>query len=237
ARKKVSYSASKVSSFEKKPEIRQLIFGVETLMRQTLSRRDMEDLLFMHDELKFPVDLIEYLIEHCLDSGANNMKYFMEVAYSWDEKGIHTTEAAREYVLLHNKNTYAVMQEFGIKDRSITPVEAEYLKKWEKKYGFGIDIIKEAASRTIKQLARVSFAYADTILSSWYEAGVKTLEDIETLDKKHSENTKARYRTVRNIPARPQTNRFKNFSEREYDDMSSLEKELLSKSMAKAGDF
>lgn len=235
-RKNVSYSSSKVNSFGKKPEIRELIFAVETYMRQPLSRKDMESLLFMYDELKFPVDLIEFLIEHCLESGADKMSYFMEVALTWDEKGIHTTAQAREYVMLHhNKSAREIMKEFGITGRNITPVEAEYIDKWEKQYGFDIDIIKEAASRTIKQTAKPSFTYTDRILSSWYASGVKTLKDISVLDKDHSENTRSRYRANRTSTAKVQTNRFKNFSEREYDDMSDIEKELILKSMAKAG--
>ncbi len=234
--KNVSYSASKITSFGKKTEIRELIFAVETYMKQTLSRKDLESLLFMYDELKFPVDLIEFLIEHCLESGADKMSYFMEVALSWDEKGIHTASQAREYVRLnHNKTAREVMKEFGITGRNITPVEAEYIDKWEKEYGFDLQIIKEAVSRTIKQTSKPSFTYADRILSAWHDASVKTTADIIILDKNHSESSKSRYRANRTSTARVQANRFKNFSEREYDDMSDIEKELILKSMAKAG--
>ena len=234
-RKKPGYSEAKISSFGKKAEVRELIFAVETYTRQTLSRKDMENLLFMYDELKFPVDLIEFLIEHCLESGGSNMSYFMEVAYSWNEKGIHTTEEAREYLRFHNNNVYAVMKEFGIKDRSITRVESDYLEKWKKQYGFDIDIIKDAAGRTIKRTGKASFPYADKILTEWHEKGVKTPDDIKKLDEIHEENKRSKYQTVRNTPVKPHINRFKNFSEREYDDMSLIEEELLSKSMAKAG--
>ena len=235
-RKSVSYSSSKVTSFGRKPEVRELIFAVETYMRQTLSRKDMESLLFMYDELKFPVDLIEFLIEHCLESGADKMSYFMEVALSWDEKGIHDVAQAREYVRLYqNRTAREVMKEFGISGRNVTPVEAEYIDRWEKQYGFDLDIIREAASRTIKQTAKPSFTYADRILSSWHTSGVKSVSDIEVLDKNHSESTRSRYRAGRTSTARIQTNRFKNFSERDYGDMSDLEKELILKSMAKAG--
>ncbi len=228
------YSATKIGSFSKKPEVRELIFAVETYMRQTLSRSDMENILFMYDELQFPADLIEFLVEHCIDCGGCSMKYFMEVAFSWNEKGLHTVEAAKEYVKLHNNNVYALMKEFGINDRSFTPTEYDYLSKWENDYGFDIEIIKEAASRTIKRLAKPSFTYADSILSTWASAGVKDLEDIAALDREHAESTKNRYAGKKSPAAPAQPNRFKNFSERDYD-MDELEKELTSKSLAKAG--
>ncbi|MBO4374970.1 MAG: DnaD domain protein [Lachnospiraceae bacterium] len=228
------YPASKLNSFSKKSEVRELIFAVESYLRQTLSRSDMENILFMYDELHFSTDLIEFLVEHCIDCGGNSMKYFMEVALSWNEKDIHTLEDAREYVKFHNKNAYALMKEFGISDRHLTPTEYDYLSKWESEYGFDITIIKEAASRTIKRLAKPNFTYADSILSKWFSQGVKSLSDIEALDREYAQNGKKDY--ARKRPASPGavTNRFKNFSERDYD-MDALEKELTEKSLARAG--
>ncbi len=228
------YSASKINSFSKKPEVRELIFAVESYMRQTLSRSDMESILFMYDELGFPTDMIEFMVEHCIESGGCSMKYFMEVALSWDELGIHTLDEAREHVKLHNKNVYALMKEFGISDRNFTPTELGYLEKWENEFGFDMEIIKEAAARTIKRLAKPSFTYADSILSTWSASGVKSLDDISELDRQHSENTRNQYQKKKTGDAPAPANRFKNFSERDYD-MEALEKELTKKSLAKAG--
>ena len=228
------YSASKLATFSKKEDVRQLIFAVESYLRQTLSRTDMENILFMYDELGFPVDLIEYLVEHCIDCGGNNMKYFMEVAFSWNEKGIHNIDEAKEYTKFHNKNVYALMKEFGISDRHFTPTEYDYLSKWESEYGFDISIIQEAASRTIKRLAKPSFTYADTILSKWYAQGVKDLSDIEELDREYAQSAKREYPKKAASGSASAPNRFKNFSERDYD-MDALEKELTEKSLARAG--
>ncbi|MCR5651513.1 MAG: DnaD domain protein [Lachnospiraceae bacterium] len=228
------YNSAKISSFAKKSEVRELVFAVESYLRQTLSRSDMESILFMYDELHFDTDLIEFLVEHCIDSGGKTMKYFMDVALAWNEKGIKNVSEAREYVKLHSKNVYALMKEFGITDRSFTPTEYDYLAKWENEYGFDISIIKEAARRTIKNLAKPNFTYADRILSKWFNEGVKDLSDIEALDREHSQNMKSEYPRKKPAGAPVVNNRFKNFSERDYD-MDALEKELTEKSLARAG--
>ncbi len=228
------YSSAKVASFSKKGEVRELIFVVQTYLKQILSRSDMESILFMYDELGFPTDLIEFLVEHCIDSGGNSMKYFMEVALSWNEKGIRTVADAREYLKFHNNNVYALMKEFGISDRNLTPTEYDYLSKWENEYGFDISIIKEAAARTIRSLAKPNFTYANSILSKWHEQGVRNLSDIEALDREYSKNMKNEYPKKKPAAAASANNRFKNFSERDYD-MDALEEELTRKSLAKAG--
>ncbi|MBR5375788.1 MAG: DnaD domain protein [Lachnospiraceae bacterium] len=228
------YSSAKVSSFSKKSEVRELIFVIVTYLKRVLSRSDMESILFMHDELNFPTDLIEFLVEHCVDSGGNSIKYFMDVAISWNEKGIHTVSEAREYLKFHNNNVYALMKEFGIGDRNLTPAEYEYLSKWENEYGFDISIIKEAAARTIRSLAKPNFTYANSILSKWHDQGVKDLSDIEALDREYAQNAKKDYPKKKPSGAPAAANRFKNFAERDYD-MDELEKELTEKSLARAG--
>ena len=234
AHRQIHYSPTKIDAFGRQPEVKELIFAVETYTRRTLSRKDVESLLFMYDELKFPGNMIEFLVEHCIESGASDMSYFLKVAFAWNDNGLKSLEEAKEYVRLHNSNVYAIIKEFGITDRSLTRVETDYMEKWSRQYGFDIELIKEAAARTIKRLSKPSFTYADSILSAWYKEGVKSLSDIALLDKQHMESTKAAYPAYKSAPQKVQTNRFKNFSERDYD-MDALERELTTKSMAKAG--
>lgn len=57
------------------------------------------------------------------------------------------------------------------------------MKRWFKEFGFDCKLVTEACGRTIKATGTASFPYADKILTGWKEAGVKTLGDVEELDR------------------------------------------------------
>ena len=57
-----------------------------------------------------------------------------------------------------------------------------YIQKWTDTYGFTLDIIEEACSRTISATHQPSFEYADTILTRWHKSHVHHLKDISVLD-------------------------------------------------------
>ena len=75
------------------------------------------------------------------------------------------------------------MKAFGITGRSPATAETEFMKRWFKEFGFDCKLVTEACGRTIKATGTASFPYADKILTGWKEAGVKTLGDVEELDR------------------------------------------------------
>ena len=86
--------------------------------------------------------------------------------------------------------------------------------------------MKEACDRTITATGSASFPYADKILAGWKENGVRTLSDIQELDKRRQMTKAQQEKKSGNAPGgsrsgQKQTssgnNRFKNFEERSYD--------------------
>ena len=101
---------------------------------------------------------------------------------SWHEKGIKTSQEARELGAAYSKDSFAVMRAFGINNRKAAPPEQVMIDKWFKEYGFAREIVLEACSRTITAIHSPSFQYADRILRDWKKAGVKKMEDVRVLD-------------------------------------------------------
>ena len=58
---------------------------------------------------------------------------------------------------------------------------------WMKDYGFTMDILTEACSRTVASTGKANFRYADRILSGWKDKGVRHLTDIQALDTLHKQ--------------------------------------------------
>ncbi len=222
-----SYSADRLKAFRDRSDIRQLVFISEQYLGKTLSVTDMNSLLYMHEELHFPVDLIEYLIEYCVNNKKNSMKYIEQTALCWSDEGITDVASAKEHNEKYSKDCFSVLKAFGISGRNPVRSETDFLKRWKDDYGFSMDIIIEAVDRTMKSISKPSFMYADSILKRWKDSDVKDVSDIAVLDQSHAEEKKNLYSTS-SSSILPRHDRFRNFNERTYD-YSDLEKDLLKK--------
>lgn len=205
-------------------ELKSLLFIAEQYLGKTLTKSDMDAITYFYDTLGMSADLVEYLLETCVENGHKSMHYIQKVALSWSEDGVETVEQARQRSMNYNKNCYAVLNAFGIKNRGPAVSEISYIQKWTDDYGFTLDIIQEACSRTITATHQPSFEYADTILEKWHNGQVHHLKDIEILDAEFRKE-KAAKQTV-SSPKKSVTKNLNNFERRSYD-MDSLEEQLL----------
>ena len=221
---KPAVSKAKTPSKSQQEELRQLYFVIEQYLGKPLSASEIKRINFFFDTLEFSIDLIEYLIEYCVENGHRNFNYIESVALAWSDKGIKTVDEAKLDTSSFSKIHFSILNALGIKGRSPAPVELEYIKKWTEEYGFSLDIILEACNRTISNTHKSDFKYADTILSNWYTSDVHSLEDITRLDLAYRQGKETKKRSTSKSTAAG--NKFNNFEGRSYD-MSSLEQQLL----------
>ena len=210
------------ASQREQKELRQLFFIAEQYLQRPITSSEQSDFIYYYDTLHFSADLIEYLLEYCISKGSGSRHYMRKVALAWAEAGITTVLQAKQESNLYNKNYFTILNAFGIKGRNPAPVEQEVMARWIEELAFPIDIILEACRRTVVQTHQPNFQYADKILSQWHKSGVKSMADIEELDRKRIQEQKK-------AAAKPQKaagNRFNNFKQRDYD-YSQLERQLL----------
>ena len=213
-------------SMSKTPaKLRQLYFVAEQYMGKPLSVTEIQKINYFYDVLNFSTDLIEYLIEYCVETGHKSMHYIESVALAWADNNITTVAEAKENSSLYHKHYFAVLKALGISGRNPAPVEVNYIRKWTDEFGFTLDIILEACNRTISNTAKPDFKYTDSILTNWASKGVKHMEDIAKLDFAHQqEKTTRKKATSKKVVVA--NNRFNNFEGRSYD-INSLEQQLL----------
>lgn len=221
---KKCYTADDIKAFREKEQIQELIFIAERYLRRTLNQTDTDTLLYLYDGLGFSADLIEYLIEYCVSGGHVAIRYIESVALKWAESGVHSVMDAKQISQLHGQAYFAVKRAFGISGRDLVSSETACIEKWRKDYGFSLEIITAACDYTIRATQKPSFAYADSILSTWKKMQVHSMADVEKLMKEHREN-----RSDKNLSSSGETgskNKFNNFKQRSYD-YDQLEKMLL----------
>lgn len=213
-----------LDSFKAQKELKSLLFIAEQYLGKTLPKSDVDAITYFYDTLGMSADLIEYLIESCVENGHKSMRYIQKVALSWYDEGIQSKEQARSRSQSYNKNCYTVLNAFGIKNRGPADSELEFIRKWTEEFCFSLDIVQEACNRTISATHQPSFEYADTILQKWQRAGVRSLKDVAALDAAFQKEKLAQKTTVSRPKSAPRN--LNNFERRSYD-MDSLEERLL----------
>lgn len=76
-------------------EFGKLLVIVQRYRSKILTESEQEVLAYLYDGLKLPCDVIDYLVEYCVSSGHNNMKYIEKTGLDWAEIGIRDVESAR----------------------------------------------------------------------------------------------------------------------------------------------
>lgn len=213
-----------LTSFKAQKELKSLLFIAEQYLGKILSRTEVDAITYFYETLNMSADLIEYLIESCVENGHKSIRYIQKVALSWSDSGISCVEQAKQYAQTYHKNCYTVLNTFGIKNRGPAASELNCIKKWTEEFCFSLDIIEEACNRTITAIHQPSFEYADTILSKWHEHQVRHLKDVAILDAAY-EKDKA-VKKPADLKQKPVSKNLNNFERRAYD-MESLEEKLL----------
>lgn len=219
----------RVKELKQNEDIIQLLYIAEQYLGKTLTPTETRKILFFYDELHMSVDLIDYLIEYCVGRDHRSIRYIETVAMAWKEEGITTVEMAKDSTSRYSKEYFSVLKAMGITNRNPSDVEISLINTWTKDYGFTMELIQEACSRTVLQTGQPSFPYADKILQRWKDKNIRTLEEVRLQDAQHQKRKleKAVSKPVQPKPSAP--NRFNNFHQRDYD-FAEYEKKLLNKS-------
>ena len=230
------YTLDEIKEFRKNPDISELFFIIETYLKHTLSSTDTNMVLYWLDELHFSTDLVEYLVEYCITKGHSSLRYMNKVALGWADAGIKTVDQAKDDAAAHSQIYYSVMKALGITGRNLVDSEVSLINKWVGEYGFDMELVKAACSKTISAIQKPSFEYTDSILTNWRKKDVHTLKDVEVLDANFAKANKAtgsgssHGANAANGFSKPKSNnsnsknKFNNFNQRnnDYDKLEKL---------------
>ena len=200
-----------IKAFKQQAETSELVFITEQYLGKPLSYENIRSIIFMTDILQFSTDLIDYLVQYCVDRGKKDFRYIEKVAINWAQAGVSTPKEAAAYAIKYDKNIYTVMNALG-RTNAPTQKEASYIQKWFREYGFTPDMVLEACERCALATDKHRFEYTDGILQSWKENGVHTIQDIQDADAAFQKK-----KTSRGVRSASSSNPFHQFRQNQYD--------------------
>ena len=214
-------------------EIRNLFAFAEQSFGRLLQYNDLNLLYGLHDWLRLPIPVVEKLIEYCAENGRTHLNYIEKTAVNWRDSGVDSIEKAEEQIVLYNTNYKNILKAFG-QNRDPAPRDVEIIDKWLKEWDMPLEVILEACDKTIMEIVKPSYKYANKILEDWRNNGVKTLEDVKNMDTEFekAKTDKPVKRTQKRKPA------FDNFEARhiDFDQIEKNEKAYIEKMVNAAGD-
>lgn len=166
---------------------------IQRVLGRTLNTEELKILLAFSHYLGLSADVISLLVCYCKERARAkgnlrnpSLRAIEKEAYHWAEQGIDTMEEAVAFIQNQNIRRSQIshlMQILQIRGRNLTPGEEKYAKSWLE-MGFDDDVIAYAYERTCLNTGGLSWAYMNKILTRWSEAGLLTLKQVKSGEKK-----------------------------------------------------
>lgn len=215
-------AATQISSInlEQDSSFQELCFLAQAYTKKTLSSRDTQRLGYWYQLYSGSFEIIEYLLEYCVELGHPSFNYMEKVLLNWHENGYATVSEIKEHSKARNVITYRVMGAFGLKDRNPGAKEAEFIQKWYHTYGFSVEMIELACQKTLSAIQKPSFEYTDSILTAWHKNELTTPELVTAFEqkRKQKDTSSAASRPAQSrVPKKTTGNKFHNFEQHDTD--------------------
>ncbi|MGN0620706.1 MAG: DnaD domain protein [Porcipelethomonas sp.] len=185
-----SLTPSEISSrIEGSEEIRCLFTMTESAFGRPLTHTEHRSLIWMHDYLGLPTDVILMLIAYCMSIEKESVSYIEKVACGWAEQGINTLESAQaEVKRLEESRSFngSIMKIFSM-NRRPTSKQQKFIDLWRSK-SYSLELIEYAYEKTIEAIDKLSFPYINSILENWNAAGIITKEMVDRNDEMRKNN-------------------------------------------------
>lgn len=205
----VQFTANELCEIaEENADFKALIDEAQQTFGHMFNTQEITIIASLYANLMLSPEYILALLAYFRGQG-KNLRYIEKAAYSFIDDGVDSAEALEEKLrALEKFEGFAgeIRRLFGLGVRSFIDRERNMLRTWLEEYHYGEDIVKQAYERTVKNTGKASLSYANSILKSWHEAGIKTVEDIEKLDtgvkstaKKTAKTTRAGTATARSF--------------------------------------
>ncbi len=152
--------------------------------RPALTTEEIKCITGLATQYSLTPDYILTLAAHLASKTHLTAPALRDKAIALASKGIDTTEDLEIHLKekeQESSNEYEIRRIIGVWRRTFSTSELAMIRKWFDTFGYSSVIVSEAYDICVMNTGDLSFSYMDKILSSWHEAGCKTLEECKAL--------------------------------------------------------
>ncbi len=165
------------------PEFSALTEAASARLGKAIGHADTATLLYLHDTVGLPMEVILMEIAYAVSIGKANMRYVEKLALDWCDRDIATVAAVDEHIrwLEACRAAGATVETLLGMSRPLTAAQTQYAERWLNQWQFSHTMLEKAAEITREKLPKVSpafFSYMDKILERWFAEGIDTPDKI-----------------------------------------------------------
>jgi len=185
--------------------------------RAALNSAEIKDMTALYEQYGLSPEFIVMLAAYIAEHGRLTVTKLVNKAIKLTERDIDSTRALEAYIIERESESEAEREFrrlFGIYGRAPSKTEKEYFKKWSKDYGYFTEIVGEAYDIAVSNATRGHVAYADKLLTRWYESGCRTLAQCKgryEADEEEKRTQKTAEKEKRTTGAKKPAERFGDF--------------------------
>ncbi|MDX9917079.1 MAG: DnaD domain protein [Gudongella sp.] len=185
AKENTSWSDDLVSAL-RNPVINEMFNRIdETVRRQTQPTEKKRILSWFYDYNMDP-DVIEKAFQYGYDvRNKKSINYVEGIVRNWYDMGLTTMDAVIEQLSKEDLKYHRylkVMKAVGLSHKGINDGDMKLITKWFDEYDFSMELVLKGCEASSK-IQFPTINYIDGVMRDWHKKGIKTVEDIEILDK------------------------------------------------------
>lgn len=118
------------------------------------------------------------------------MRTIEKKAYIWARNELFTLERAEAHIRRLNElksGEEKIKRALGIKDRELSSTESRYVRSWIE-MGFDVQTLLMAYDRTVLKTGKLSWAYMNSIVCSWHNQNIHSVEEIEKKEPRSAQS-------------------------------------------------
>ena len=192
----------------KAPEISQMFYEINQLVRRSLAPKEMMDILNWFYNYNMSPDVIVSAFAHCIEQkNIKNLRYIAAVIRNWYDQGITTLDKLNSFLEKTDVKYSQYKRIFKALGFSREPSESEkkVIDTWINEWNFSMEIILKACENS-KKTANPNINYINSILNAWKKDNVQSVEDVVERENKP--------KNIQKKSNKPSTNKFNNFEQR-----------------------
>jgi len=198
----------------KVPSINQMFNSINDVIRRPLVPNEKKKILeWMYNYNMSPDVIVKGYFYAVEKKGKKNVNYVEGIIRNWYDMNIASVEDLEEYFKSKDEKFYRyerIMKSLGFSFRPPSESEMKAIDKWFEEWKFTMEIILKACENT-KKTSNPSVNYINGILSSWFNKGIRTIDEVTEKDKSditYSQSPK-RNSTDRKQPIKTKFHNFK----------------------------
>ncbi|MBR6745560.1 MAG: DnaD domain protein [Clostridia bacterium] len=177
-----AYTGEDMARIADSSDVRELVDVCAAILGKTFTPAESEAVFYLYDGLRLDFEYIVRLCKYCHDVGKPSLRYMKKTAISLYDGGTVTVGALEAFIEREERKSdmeYKIRLLYGIGERVLTPTEKQCIARWVIDWNLPYEVIELGYYQMMASIPAPKMTYENKILSTWYNEGCRTKEDVE----------------------------------------------------------